>query len=483
MYKQTARYICVVVLSFIICTQADAARNTRKQRKNVEDRQTTGSASKDIKQKLDTVLNSVNSGKKLQPEDISTVKKTLLETKKYLPDLSKDSQCEYYLLSAWANYYAGRLKPAMQDSKKALMANENNIDAKATQLAMAILNKDFQGVTKLYNTKASAFKPEQTPTNSRSSRRRSAETLDIEITSIQPKLLGKPIETLKLKCLNGTDFTYKPGKTALCILFWKLQPDKKTNAQDAEISPDMGFPMPESTQPRNRRSARQQGSSKTQDAAFAQLFRAEIENQKVQFLAVNLDDIADKQKVIEHLFEQSWPWAQAMADNAENAALNEFKNLKLTQPSLAIAGTDGRICYAGQASGFLPPIVLSQTISETATGTRPTQPLPEPIPEINEPMENEPTENEPPTPEPETSEQPNEPEEEFNPHAEQLYNTAASFKTVGAHINYRSMVDICRTILQQYPDTQYAEKARGLLREMPTRFRKMYKITDEELGL
>ena len=118
MYKQTARYICVVVLSFIICTQADAARNTRKQRKNVEDRQTTGSASKDIKQKLDTVLNSVNSGKKLQPEDISTVKKTLLETKKYLPDLSKDSQCEYYLLSAWANYYAGRLKPAMQDSKK-----------------------------------------------------------------------------------------------------------------------------------------------------------------------------------------------------------------------------------------------------------------------------------------------------------------------------------------------------------------------------
>ncbi|MFC1675862.1 hypothetical protein ACFL3G_02215 [Planctomycetota bacterium] len=47
----------------------------------------------------------------------------------------------------------------------------------------------------------------------------------------------------------------------------------------------------------------------------------------------------------------------------------------------------------------------------------------------------------------------------------------------------KKMVDYCRQIIEQYPHTKYAPKARLLLRELPERYRRLYKITDEEMGL
>ena len=46
------------------------------------------------------------------------------------------------------------------------------------------------------------------------------------------------------------------------------------------------------------------------------------------------------------------------------------------------------------------------------------------------------------------------------------------------------MVDYCRKIIEQYPHTKYAPKARLLLRGLEgTRYQRLYKITDEEMGL
>jgi hypothetical protein len=44
-------------------------------------------------------------------------------------------------------------------------------------------------------------------------------------------------------------------------------------------------------------------------------------------------------------------------------------------------------------------------------------------------------------------------------------------------------IEMCRDIFAKYPNTKYSEQARMLLREVPERYRKRYKVTDEELGL
>jgi len=50
-------------------------------------------------------------------------------------------------------------------------------------------------------------------------------------------------------------------------------------------------------------------------------------------------------------------------------------------------------------------------------------------------------------------------------------------------MGFKKMVDYCREIIQKYPDSLYAPKARKMLRDIPERYRKRYKITNEEMGL
>ena len=75
--------------------------------------------------------------------------------------------------------------------------------------------------------------------------------------------------------------------------------------------------------------------------------------------------------------------------------------------------------------------------------------------------------------------------EEINPHAENLYQMAVVESKIAKKpmMTYRRMVDYCRQLFKQYPDSSQAEKARELLRQMPNKYKRTYKITNEELGL
>ncbi len=52
---------------------------------------------------------------------------------------------------------------------------------------------------------------------------------------------------------------------------------------------------------------------------------------------------------------------------------------------------------------------------------------------------------------------------------------------IGA-INKRTMVDNCRTIIRQFPDSEYASKAKQTLASLSARDRRRYGITDQEIG-
>ncbi|MFC1738854.1 hypothetical protein ACFL1G_07400, partial [Planctomycetota bacterium] len=68
-------------------------------------------------------------------------------------------------------------------------------------------------------------------------------------------------------------------------------------------------------------------------------------------------------------------------------------------------------------------------------------------------------------------------------HAEQLYEYALSFRSMGRLpvVSYKQMVDICRQIIELYPDSEYAYKAKRMLGDIPEQYRKQYNITDGEI--
>lgn len=69
--------------------------------------------------------------------------------------------------------------------------------------------------------------------------------------------------------------------------------------------------------------------------------------------------------------------------------------------------------------------------------------------------------------------------------AERLFNVAIQHRKMGRikGIGLRTMVDCCRQILEKYPDSEYAFKAKRMLADIPERFRPRYNITEEEIDL
>lgn len=69
--------------------------------------------------------------------------------------------------------------------------------------------------------------------------------------------------------------------------------------------------------------------------------------------------------------------------------------------------------------------------------------------------------------------------------AERIYNMALTQYRIGRRtgMTYKKMIDYCRDLFDKYPNSSYAAKARVLMRNIPERYRQMYNITDEELGL
>ena len=69
--------------------------------------------------------------------------------------------------------------------------------------------------------------------------------------------------------------------------------------------------------------------------------------------------------------------------------------------------------------------------------------------------------------------------------AEQLFNNAIQFRKIGRlpGPRYKVMVDACRLIIQKYPGSEWAWKARRMLADIPEHYRSRYKITEEEIDL
>jgi len=69
--------------------------------------------------------------------------------------------------------------------------------------------------------------------------------------------------------------------------------------------------------------------------------------------------------------------------------------------------------------------------------------------------------------------------------AERIYQMAYNQYKIGRlpGTTFKKMVDYCRELFDRYPNSPQAAKARVLMRKIPDRFKKIYNVTDEEMGL
>ena len=68
--------------------------------------------------------------------------------------------------------------------------------------------------------------------------------------------------------------------------------------------------------------------------------------------------------------------------------------------------------------------------------------------------------------------------------AEQLFEMAVFERKKGRLpvMGFKKMVDYCREIIEKWPNSTYAYKARRMLGDIPERYREQYNITDEEIN-
>ncbi len=68
--------------------------------------------------------------------------------------------------------------------------------------------------------------------------------------------------------------------------------------------------------------------------------------------------------------------------------------------------------------------------------------------------------------------------------AERLFEMAITERKIARlpGTSYKNMVDYCREIIEKYPNSPQAPKAKRMLGEVPQRYWKRYKITEEEIN-
>jgi len=75
--------------------------------------------------------------------------------------------------------------------------------------------------------------------------------------------------------------------------------------------------------------------------------------------------------------------------------------------------------------------------------------------------------------------------EEENIEAERLFEMALTERKMARlpGMTPKRMIDYCRQIIQKWPGSEYAFKAKRMLADIPARYQEMYHITKEEIDL
>lgn len=513
--------ICVVsgiiVLSMlaVYCFGAAEPRNPQ-----TPDPKISETATK-IQQSLDVILPEVNKDIKPTAGMIAGGQKTLEESKRYFSQMDDKQKSQYCLLQSWTAYYADEIEVAHLNAAKACKLDATNGDAWVSQVAMALLAGKKPMMPR-------APKPVRTPRNRQNQGGMESPEmvrgvpegaaqiqkgkLDFDLNLFLADAVGKKISPLQLHCLNGTTLDYQSGSESLCMLFWRKFESKAAMIHNDPNGTARTAPQPVPTEPMfegEMMGATNQTLEGTLQGAFGKLFQAGLSSGRVKFAAVNLDSSTNKKEIKEEMIKQPQPWAQVVVADQTEGLFSEFSSIPPGRPVLMMADTTGTIRYAGPATGFIAPMLLERIVSgnaasagvmkeKTESVTTPVTPadsnslaavdsnsLPADSNSLAQAVQ-APAVQRPAQQVGQPQSQYKELSEEDAFEADKLVKAASSLfmKAAGKHvITYKRGVELCRQVMKDYPGSEYADKARQLLRQVPENQRSRYGITDQELGL
>lgn len=447
-------------------------------------------AANDVEQSLREILTAINEGKEPSTGQIDIAQEHIQQAQRYIRDFEEGRQAEFFMLTAWVKYYQGDLNRAAQAAGRALQIDPENNDVKSTYIAMAVMNDESletlakQEMRKQQLKKRGRYKAEQAKSNS--------SVLSFEADNVLPDVIGKKISRTKLHCLNSATLEVNPSEKHYCVLIWQYKPRMseeqiQDTPADAPVDPCDIQPqadIPSAGRPGHKRDDENLDRMQEQIDQFANWYIYDFMNPRLAFFALNNDSYPNRTDVIRLMTEIPMPWPTVMLDDPANRDL-ELNNIEMPPATagLAIVNNRGTIIYAGPATGQIPNLILQDLVilgSDLAAENQ--------VPDEST-SQQQPTDDQNNQIAQGEDEQPNEtfdpdanmaPEEKFD--AEKKINTAEQLIKAGRFTGYKRGIELCRDVMEKWPNSTYAQQARQLLNQIPERYHKRYGITDEELG-
>ena len=354
--------------------------------------------------------------------------------------------------------------------------------------------------------------------------------LEFDMSLLRSEMLKKRFDRSEYHSVDGSAIEYIPGEDTLCVLFWQLKevtPDANDVSSSNESSNDfmMGYGGGGSKQ--------LDYDIKGQREYMKLVSEACQENEKIKLLQINTNRTEiDSELASDSGFKKGGPLV--VAAEPESGA-GEFVGLKAEKPFALIVDKEGIVRYAGPAAGFMPAFILTdltgvqidleeqeeiqeqvqqqvrqqkrqgsskkdnevtpfdlmmmgypppvQEKKEPMPGHDPNNPVKAPVAEPNAPAEPKPA----PKPIPKADEHQDFPTQSLEDQirAEKLLQSAQMHIEESRKLrmkNPKQGIEDARKVLEKFPNTVFAEKARDLLRRVPDRWKTQHNITDEELG-
>jgi hypothetical protein len=519
----------------------DAGSESRTSEKDVKKEQMRQEASKSFPELSDTLTGILEKVAMNQPPEqaaIEQARQLLEDNKRYVRAYDGTQRAEYMLLQAWTGFYEDNPMEAVSMSMRAAKTDAANGDAWISQGLFCMLNGK--------RPMAPRVKKQKTNREGRPSRSRRKDSegyspfessgastkpygeegvLEFDMSLLRSEMLKKRFDRSEYHSVDGSAIEYKPGEDTLCVLFWQLK----------EVTPDAND-VPSSDEPSNDFMMGYGGGSSKQldydiegQREYMKLVsEACQQNEQIKLLQIN----TNKTEIASELasgsdVKEGGPLVIAVEPNS---GAGEFVGLKADKPFALIVDKEGIVRYAGPAAGFMPAFILTQLTDiqidlqekeqvpqpgqiapSKANGTTPFDPMmmgyppamtPDKMPlpghdpnkPVADPIEDpiaEPNAPSEPKPTPETAPKVDEHQDFPTQSLEDQIRAEKLLQSAQMHIeesrklrmkNPKQGIEDARQVLQEFPNTEYAQKARDLLRRVPSKWKTQHNITDEELG-
>ncbi|MDH4203043.1 MAG: hypothetical protein OEV87_09120 [Phycisphaerae bacterium] len=539
------RILCLWMVFLVFSIGAGAAELGRRGRENgrseVDARkqqmeQEAQAMASVVQKALTDLLEPVQKNHRPSQDLVQKSQLVLENTKRYFPGFEDKPKAQFMLLQAWTAFYQDNSDVALNWSLRACRTDEASQDTWISQAVFGLLNGRPPALPRIEEPR-----PEPQPERTRARRPRRIDTvsepkpqpysekgiLEFDLLGLNIRMFREQFERMEFQTTAGEKIAYTPGTDALCMLFWEdvpampedtrnPQPQPANGVQDEvqkaiqeamqQVVPEMAEGM--SMDSGDFYSDSQKTRIQSQRNYFEVLMSACKDAPEIKFLQINTFKPSLPEAVDVLPDDNQGPIPTVIAAAPQSNA-QQFAGLPMAKPFMVIVDKEGSVRYAGTAADFVPAFILTELtgVEIDLAKQSQTEVYPEemmdpmmmempagrdaidpnrPASDPNEPVKVKKKGKKKRSAEPraEFGDFPTQSIEE-GVRADKLLQSAQMHIEESRKIhmkNPKQGIEDARKVLSEFPNTEYAERARELLRRVPDRWKKRHNITDEELG-